>query len=283
MAVNTNATKLANLFDPEVVGARIDKKLFKFMRFAPLADVYTNLEGQPGSTIKLPFYNAIGEAEVVAEGTDIPIKKLTEDTVSVSIHKVGIGVELTDEALLSAYGDPAGEAIDQMAKSIAAKIDDDTLGELAKIVTQAEKQDKDGKVVGNHITLTATFKPDDVADALVKFGEDIDGEGQVIIVDAATYAILRKSSAWIPNTEIGASIIMSGVVGSIYGCQVVVSDKITDDLYIVRKGALAIYVKRETMIESDRDIVSKSTVITADKHFATYLKNVDKAIRITKA
>ena len=29
MAVNVNATKLADLFDPEVIGARLEKKLFK--------------------------------------------------------------------------------------------------------------------------------------------------------------------------------------------------------------------------------------------------------------
>lgn len=270
MAVNVNATKLADLFDPEVIGARLEKKLFKKIKFAPLATVYTNLEGRPGSTISLPYYNAIGAAEVVPEGTDVPIRKLTENTVPVSIHKIGIGVELTDEAVLSAYGDPVGEAVDQMAKAIGDKVDDDLLAELAKI---------SGTM---NYTLSAAFKADDVADALVKFGEDIDGAGQVLVVDAAGYNTLRKSASWIPNTEMGAEIIMSGVVGSIYGCQVVVSDKITTDYYIVRPGALAVYVKRETNVEYDRDIIAKSSVITADKHFATYLQNGDKAIKITK-
>lgn len=281
MALQTNATKLANLFDPEVVGARIEKKLFKNIKFAPLAQVYSNLVGSAGSTVTLPTYNKIGDAEVVAEGGAIPIKKLTEDTVEVSIHKVGIGVEFTDEALLSGYGDPLGEGLDQMGKAIADKVDDEVLAELAKIVTSAEKQDKDGKYVGNHITLTATFKPDDVADALVSFGEDIEGRA-VLIVDAAAYAILRKSTSWIPNTEMGANIIMSGVVGSIYGCQVVVSDKITTDYYIVRPGALAIYLKRDIMVETDRNIINKSTIVTADKHFVAYLLNSGLAIRITK-
>lgn len=283
MAVHANATKLANLFDPEVVGARIEKKLFSYMKFSPLATVFTDLEGRPGSTITLPYYNAIGSAEVVPEGTDVPIKKLTESTVPVSIHKIGLGVELTDEAVLSAYGDPVGQAADQIAKAIAAKVDDDLLGELAKIVNAQEKQDDDGKYLGKHITLTAAFKPDDVADALVQFGEDIDGAGQVIVVKPSIYATLRKSTSWIPNTEMGAAIIMSGVVGSIYGCQVVVSEKITTDIYIVRPGALATYVKRETNVEYDRDIIAKSNVITADKHFATYLQNADKAIKITLA
>lgn len=263
MAVTQNATLLTNLFDPQVIGDRIEKKLFKAIKFAPLAKVYTNLEGRAGSTLTLPYYNAIGKAAVVAEGQDIPIRQLTESTTSVTIHKIGIGVEITDEAILSGYGDPLGEGLDQMAKAIADKVDDDCITAL------------DGNQT-NVFTKTANLV-DDVADALVKFGEEID-EPAVLIVDAAGYAELRKSKNWIPNTELGANVVMNGVVGSIYGCQVVVSDKVTSNYYIVRQGALAIYLKRDIMVESDRDIVSKSTVVTADKHYVVYLLNPSKAI-----
>lgn len=266
MAVNVNATKLANLFDPEVIGNRIDKKLFNAIKFAPLAVVDTNLEGRPGSTLTLPVYNAIGNAEIVGEGQDIPIKQLTEDTVDVRIHKIGIGVEFTDESLLSGYGDPLSQGIDQMAKSIAAKVDKDCITML----------DQNANVQAKSSDLVA-----DVADALVKFGED-GNEGAVLLVSAAAYATLRKSSAWVAGSDVGANVIMNGVVGSIYGCQVVVSDNIasTGNFYIVKPGALAIYLKRDTMVETDRDIIAKSTVVTADKHYVVYLLEPKKAVTI---
>lgn len=267
MAVSANATKLANLFDPQVIGARLEKELYPRIRFAPLAVIDYSLAGRPGSTVTLPYYNAIGAAEVVPEGTDIPIKKLTESTVPVSIHKIGIGVELTDESVLSANGSPIQEAVSQMAAAIADKVDTDLLAAL--------EGNNDNKYVLKGV-LT-----DDIADALVLFGDKIE-EGGVLIVDAEGYATLRKSKNWIPNTEIGANIIVGGVVGSIYGLQVVVSSKIDKEYHIVRAGALAIYSKRDTLVETDRDIVAKSTVLTADKHFATYLRDSSKAIRILK-
>lgn len=268
MAVSATATKIGNLVDPQVIGSMIDKKLINAIKFAPLAEVHADLVGRPGDTVSLPSYGYIGQAVTVTEGTDIPIKQLTATTTPVKVSKVGIGVELTDEAVLSGYGDPLGQSVYQIAKSIADKVDDDLVTAL------------DGNQT-NVVTLSAAFKPDDVADALVKFGEDVDEAGQVIVVDAAGYATLRKSTGWIPGTELGANIIMNGVVGSIYGCQVVVSDRVSTDYYIVRPGALAIYLKRDTMVETDRDIVAKSTVITADKHFASYLADPSKAIKIT--
>ena len=50
-------TKLANLIDPEVLAAYIDKKLINNIVFAPLAEVDNTLVGAPGDTIKFPFYS----------------------------------------------------------------------------------------------------------------------------------------------------------------------------------------------------------------------------------
>ena len=47
-------TKLANLVNPEVMADMIDKKLVDLMKFAPLADIDTTLQGRPGDTITLP-------------------------------------------------------------------------------------------------------------------------------------------------------------------------------------------------------------------------------------
>ncbi len=261
-------TKIGDLLNPQVIGARLEKELYPKMRFAPLALIDYTLEGRPGTTISLPYYNAIGAAVTVPEGTDIPIRKLTETTVPVTVSKVGIGVELTDEAILSANGTPLQEAISQMAQAIADKVDDDLLTALS------------GLGSGRTHTLGSNPISDEIADALVLFGDKVD-EGGVLVVDAAGYAKLRKANGWIPGTEVAADIIVKGVVGMIHGLQVVVSSKITTDYYIVKPGALAIYSKRETLVETDRDIIAKSTVLTADKHFATYLRDDSKAIKIT--
>ena len=265
----TTGTYLSNLFNPQVVGDMIEKKLTDAIRFAPLARVYNNLEGRPGNQITLPYFNFIGKASVVPEGTDIPIKQLTEQTTPVTIKKVGVGVQLTDEAVLSGYGDPIGESISQIATSIAAAIDDDVLNIMDTTAAAA-------------MTMTAAaFSVDRVASALTLFGEDIDGE-KVLLVSPAAYEVLRKANGWIQGTDVAANLIIRGTVGMIYGCQVAVSNKLTTSgtAYIVKPGALALYNKRGVLVERDRDIINKSTVITADRHYAAYLLNPSNLIKI---
>lgn len=264
----TSGTYLSNLFDPEVIGDMINSKLFDAIKLAPLATVHNELSGQPGSKVKLPFYTSIGLADVVAEGEDIPISQLREQTKEVEIHKIGKGIQLTDESVLSAYGDPLGQGISQIVASIAGRVDSDLYTELDKATLKFG-------------TATDNFSADLVADALTAFGEDIDGQ-KALLVSPEQYAVLRKAQGWVPNTEVAAGIVISGTVGYIHGCQVVVANKVADGkAYIVKPGALAIYSKRETLVETDRDIINKSTVVTADKHFATFLQDESKAIAIT--
>ena len=268
----TDGTYLANLFDPQVIGDRINQKLFDLIRFAPLADVHNNLVGRPGSTITLPYYNSIGIAQLIPEGTDIPISQLTESTKEVTIAKYGKGVQITDEAVLSSYGDPIGEAVDQIAKAIAQAVDNNILALMAS-----------GAAAGM-TTAAAAITADGIAEALTLFGEDIDGE-KVLLVNPLGYQTIRKANGWIPGTEIGASMIVRGTVGMIHGCQVVVSNKLTaaNCSYIVKPGALGIYNKREILVEKDRDIINKSTVITADKHFASLIQDTSKLIKMPGA
>ena len=265
----TNGTYLANLFNPQVVGDRINKKLFDYIRFAPLARVYNNLEGRPGSTVTLPFYNSIGAATLVGEGQDIPISQLTESTVSVTVSKYAKGVQITDEAVLSAYGDPIGEAVDQIAQSIGQAYDN---AMLAAMGTSADVA---------MTTAAAALTADGIASALTLFGEDIDGD-KVILVSPAGYETIRKANGWIPGTEVAANMIIRGTVGMIHGCQVVVSNKLiaANASYIVKPGALAIYNKRGILVETDRDIINKSTVITADRHAAVYVLDKSKLIKM---
>lgn len=268
MAFPTNGTKLANLFNPEVVAGLIEAKLTNAIKFSPLCKIDTTLEGRPGSELTFASYKYIGDAVDVSEGADIPVAKLEEGTTKATVKKAGKGVQLSDEAVLSGYGDPAGEAVDQILKSIASKVDNDTLAVLNAI---------DGTMVAN-TGVTA----DGIADALVKFGEDIDGE-KVLLVSPAAYNTLRKANEWCPASEIAANLIIKGAVGMIHGCQVVVTNKLTDTAFIVKPGALMLIVKRDTLVETDRDIINKSTVLTADKHYVVYLYDASKAIKVTAA
>ena len=45
-------------------------------------------------------------------------------------------------------------------------------------------------------------------------------------------------------------------------------------------GAHTLFLKKDTEVETDRDIVHKTTVVTADKYYAVYLSNAEKAVKV---
>ena len=57
MAASEYATKLTDLFDPQVVADYIDKKLIDAIRLAPLAKIDTTLVGRPGDELTMPYYS----------------------------------------------------------------------------------------------------------------------------------------------------------------------------------------------------------------------------------
>ena len=266
-------TKLTNLVNPEVMADIIEKKLVDAMKFAPLATIDNTLQGRPGDTISLPSFNYIGDASTLAEGASLTPALLTASAVNVTIHKIAQGVSISDEAILSGYGDPVGELTDQLALSVASEEDNEVLATLANI----------GAAMTH--TTAADPKDTDILAALELFGEDIDGE-KVAIVSPAVYTAMRSNTnQWIPASELAAGVAIRGVVGEYGGCQVIVSNKLktSKNIYIVKPGALRIFIKRGTVVEADRDILNFTNVFTASKHFATYLYDASKAIKITKA
>lgn len=272
MAATSNATLLQDLFVPEVVADTIDKKLVDAIRFAPLAVIDTTLVGRAGDELTMPSYEYIGDAEAVDEGADIPITKLSQDTEKVKVAKIGKAVEFSDEALISANGNIAEEAAKQVVVAVNSKLENDLIAEMS---TKATLTSTLSLADGNNIT-------HGIADALAKFGEDIDGE-KVLLVSPTVYTALVKSDGWIPNTEAGANILISGTVGTIFGAQVVLSNRLEsrNEAYIIKPGALRIVMKRNTLVEFDRDILSEMNYIKASKLFAPYVYDKSKVIKIT--
>jgi len=269
-------TMLENLVNPQVMADLVQKKLHDLIRFLPLAEVDETLAGKPGDTLYLPSYSYIGDASTLGEGSTLTPVSLNAGTVSVSVHKLAQGVELTDEAVLSGYGDPLGQGAMQIATAIANGVDNEMLAVLHAIT---------GNMAYSTANSTTNVAPADVNAALEKFGEDIDVGEKILLVSPALYTSIRNTNGtWLPASEIAADRIIKGAVGEIYGCQVVVSNKLktSGEAFIVKPGALRLILKRDTLIETDRNILKFCTVITGSKHEACYLYDASKAIRLYK-
>ena len=279
MGASSNATLLSNLLDPQVVADYIDKKLVDAIRLAPLARIDDTLVGRTGDTVTLPSYSYVGDATQVSEGNDIPVAQLTQTTDTVKVIKIGRAVEYSDEALLSAYNnDIAEQSAQQLITAVNSGVENALINKMETTAT-----------LTHTVTLAGT-PVDDIADALTKFGEDIDG-AKVIVVSPDLYGAMRKSKDWIPNTEIGADMIVRGVVGMVHGCQIITSNRMKTgtgasakhNAYIIKPNALAIYMKRNTLVEFDRDILSEMNYIKASKIFAPYVYDKSKLIKLTIA
>ena len=272
-------TMLANLVDPEVLAAYIDKKLIDNIVFAPLAEVDTTLVGAPGDTIKFPYYSYIGAADDLTEGSAISTVSLNASTVSCQIKEAGKGVEISDTAILSAYGNPVGEIGDQLVKSMGDKVDIDfltTMGGIGAGMTYSTS------------TSTAALSVDDISNSLELFGEDIDGK-KSLLVSPALYTKIRNTKDWCPASEFAAGALVRGAVGQIFGCDIMVTNrlrnanKLKEVAYIVKPGALRLVLKRNTLLESDRDILRRMNVFTATKHYVTYRYNESGMIKLKVA
>jgi MHP len=257
----------------------VSAKLPKMIKFTPLAYVERELVGQPGNTLTVPKWEYSGDAKDIEEGVAIEPDQLTTKKSTMTIKKAGKGIELTDEAVLSGFGDPIGQATHQIALAIANKVDND-LVEEAKKATQ--------------FVAEAPTTGDALDKALAMFADEEDAR-YVAIINPADAIDLRKDTAkeWVRGSEIGANIVVSGTFGEAHGVQIVRSKKVekgkgflvkvsaveTDTDDVAKYGAFVINLKRDVAIETDRDILKKTTVITGDEHYGVYLYDTTKVVK----
>lgn len=274
------STKVTDLIVPEVMADMISAKLPKKLRFTPLASIDTTLQGRPGNTITVPKWTYIGAAEDVLEGAAIPTTALAKTSSKMTIKKAGKGIELTDEALLSGYGDPLGEAVNQLSLSIADKIDNDVIA-AATTATQSVSIPSSTK-----ITIAK------LQDAIDIFGDE-DYQSMILVTSSADAVALRNE--WIaahPNADVVANVQVKGAFANILGVDIIRSNKSTvGHGFLVKitadpetqetQAAFKIIMKRGVEIEKDRDIIHKTTVLTADEHYGAYLYDPLKVVKFT--
>lgn len=274
-------TMIADLINPQVMADMISAKIPMKLVVAPFAKVDTTLTGRPGNTITVPQYAYIGDAEDIAEGIAAETVKLETSTTEVTVKKAMKAVELTDEAVLSGYGNPVGETNSQLAKAIASKVDSDAMAAL-----QGAQLIYDGSA--------AVIKYSGIVDAIDLFDEEVNTD-KVIFVHPKQVTQLRKDSDFISADKYDGKVMMTGEIGKIANCRVVASKKVPLDTDganylcpIVKLNndaeteedapALTIYLKRDTNVETDRVSLARKTDISVDKHYTVALSNTSKVV-----
>ena len=175
-----------------------------------------------------------------------------------------------DEAILSGYGDVMGEANRQLGMSIADYVDTQMLT-AAKGGTQK-------------ITIAPTVEG---LQAATDMFNDEDDSVVVAVMSPKTASKLRMDSINKKmGSEVGANQVINGTYYDVLGVQLVRSKKLADTEMVLVKAnatspALKLVNKRAVAVETQRDIVTKSTIMTADEHFAAYLYDDTKVVVAT--
>lgn len=274
-------TTLSNIINPQVMADMVSAQLPKALQVSRLYKVDTTLVGKAGNTITVPRWAYIGAADELAEGVEGTTTQMTATDVDYTVKKAVKNVELTDEALLSGYGDPQGEAVRQLRMAIADKVDNDGIALLNGIKsTDTGAQIVDGLTGLNYANVCA---------GLDKLGDEEQGGNKVLLVDQKGIAELRTDIRFVDKySDAGTEMMASGVVGRIAGCDVVISNKLNPASGKAHKafickvdengGPLTAFIKRDVTVESDRNIIAKKTVISADEHYTVAIEDMTKIV-----
>ena len=302
-------TMLGDLVNPEVLADMISAKIPNKIVVMPFAHIDNELQGKPGDTITVPHYEYIGDAEDLAEGIKAETVKLTTGTTAVKVKKAVKAVEITDEAKLSGYGDPYGQATSQLAKSIASKMDTDAMDCILRPYEEDEEGNGNGGVQLMFDGSASVIKYAGIVDAVDLFGEELNTE-KVIFVNPKQVTQLRKDPEFISADKYGSKnhVMVTGEIGKVSNCRVVPTRKVklqettsgegetatTKKVYacpIVKLTkddeteddvpAITIYMKRGVNVETDRDVLAKKDIISTDEHYTAALTDASKVVLAT--
>ena len=273
-------TKMAQMIDPEVMAPMISAKINEAIVATPFAKIDNTLVGQAGDTITVPKYQYIGDADDLAEGVNADKTQLTTAKASFKVKKAVKQVELTDEAVLSGYGNPVGETNSQLAKSIASKVDNDVMDTLK------------GAQVGYTGAATG-ISYDEIVNAIDVLNEEENVE-KVMFIHPKQVSQLRKDTNFISNDKYPNNVIMKGEIGMIANCRIVASKKAVNDAKTLflnpivelkpetqtgeESAAITIFLKRDTNVETQRELNNYTTLIGADKHYVVALTDESKVV-----
>jgi N4-gp56 family major capsid protein len=270
----TNTTLLKNLINPQVMADMISAELEKKLRVTGFYKVDRTLVGRAGDTITVPTWLYIGSAADLAENEQGEVTEMHTEDISYTVKKAVKNVRLTDEAVLSGYGDPVGEATRQLRMSIQDKMDDDGVELLGNI----------SDTIGHVHTITTVLDYDDIIDALDLMPKDNEEQGinATLLVNSATAKNIRKNPRFIERqTMLGDTVLTTGVIGSIAGCNVVISNKITATRsYILTPECFTAFLKRDVNVETEREMLYKRTLIGSDCHYVVAIEDYDKIVAI---
>ena len=277
------ATASTDLYIPEVWEDLAQAEFAGRTILAQAALTDDKLVGQPGDTVTFPKWNTLSDLEDLTELVPMGTEKMSQRATKATIKEAGKAVEISDTADLVGLGNPQDEAIRQFGILAARKIDADLFAAATATIT--------GGVTYSDGTTATDSKPlifnagtgvnigwDPLVDASAVFGDDWEpSDFSGLYVNSAERARIMKDDDFIRAAQAtnGENRVQNrGLIGDINGVSVFVTNRVpAGKSLLLKRNSLGLKFKRRPIVEQDRDILKRSTVVATNLHYATHRVN----------
>lgn len=266
MSSETTSTTLAALYTAIQQTALFTMQEKAFMR--PLIRNY-NLVGQPGKAAHVGIYPTVSTGSLVTgEGTDATNIAITATEKTFTATEVAALATLTDTARDSANDDTAASIGRVLGETIAKKVDED----IAALFTGFSNSVGGGS--GTELT------PDDILAAIsVLRANSVTGPFVGVFHPYQTYnlrkVLANAGAATVPSlSNVGNEVLSMGYIGRLFGVDIYESSVVTGTsagAYIgavMHPDALAFCLKKDLVLETQRDASLRATEIVASMTYA---------------
>lgn len=272
------ATMSTALYDPEV-WADLAHEQFTgkaIVATSTAVMVRDDLAGKPGDTITFPKWGLLTDLSDLTENVAMETEALTQSSSHATIKEAGKAVEITDTADLVGLGNAQDEALRQFGILAARKVDADLVKAATETVTGGIDKRAGAKTDSKPLqaTTSGALSWNSIVDAISVFGDDFEpDEFTGLFIRSDQRSQIMKDQTFIRASESSAggsgSIVNRGLIGDIAGIPVYVTNRLDSGrALLLKRNSLGLFYKRRPIVERDRDILKRTTVITTNVHYA---------------
>lgn len=304
---STEYISKADILNEAVLAPMVENTYQDAMVFMPLADVDRTLEGKDGDIIKVPTWKGNLTAEQVDEGADIPLGKLSQGYTHATVHKFGIGTSFSDESDLVSLASNAEKGTREIGNALAQYADSSLLN--AALALKNEKDPEDETKTPYYMETSADI--DGLYDMMDHFVSQNSNVSYTLIGNPKDKTKFRRAVIdYLKGSEAAANMAITGATSLIDGASFVSTNKMKEGQLVVafsttedieraqelstklKEGnvsekelqtlntgrPLKWFVKRDTLIETDRNKRKQLNYIYGTQIAAPYVQNPSKLL-----
>lgn len=303
---DTNYISKADLLNEAVLAPMVENTYQDAMVFMPLADIDRTLEGKPGDTLKVPTWKGKLTAQKVEEGQKIPTGKLGQGFTTTKVEKYGIGAAFSDESNLISLANNVEKCTRDVGSALGQYSDTELMN--AGLALKDVKSD-DETTTPYYLETTANI--DGLYEMMDHFTSQDSHYAYTLIGNPKDRTKFRRAvNEYLRGTDVGANLVLSGATTLINNASFFATNKMQEGQLIVayssqsdieavkelsaklKEGAVSDQdleslntgrpfkhlVKRDVLIETDRDKSTQLNYIYGTKIAAPYVQNPSKLL-----